>query len=459
MKKILQNIAIGFLCVMALTSFCYISLSLFGSEGVLSPFVAATTKSPTVATQTTAPQAETTTEPTTKPTTAVTTTAAPETTAEPVIEFEGFSVIDYYPLSLASGGSWDIKHCQGMTIDKKNGYAYYSYTNTFVKCDLEGNAVGTLKGFEGHLGDVCYNEKDGKVYASLNPVGKKALYIAIIDVAKLDKMGLDCEKSGLVRTVHLTQVWQDFKAKVTNNGKTYSRRYGVSGTDALCFGPSFSSGKGYYLTVSCGTTPQTERTDNDYQVLVQYDVSSWWDKIAQPLNESKVHHSGPEKCHGKFFVYTGNTYYGVQTMTYFNELNLWILNVYTTRKEDKFPDWNLFIVDGDIKPEKKALKGQAGKDVQKVLTLYQDGMYHEETGIYGWFASNGAKGIEYVEKGLFYIIHPYKTWYGKQTGVAYLYVWNGTIPDPFTIAAGVSDDYVISKKVTTTQKTTDNKES
>ncbi len=457
MKKILQNIGIGFLCLLALTSFCYISLSLFGSGGVLSPFVAATTVTPTSTTQ--ARTTEPSTVPTTEPTTQITTTEL-ITTAAPVIEFEGFSVIDYYPLSLATGGSWDIKHCQGMAIDKQNGYAYYSYTNTFVKCDLEGNAVGTLTGFEGHLGDVAYNEKDGKVYASLNPVGKKALYVAIIDVANLNKKGLDCEKSGLVRTVHLPEVWKDFSAKVKNGGKTYSRRYGVSGTDALCFGPSFSSGKGHYLTISCGTTPQTERTDNDYQVLVQYDVSSWWDEYGKPLDESKVHHSGPAKHQGKYFVYTGNTNYGVQTMTYFPELNLWLLNVYTTLKEDKFPDYNLFIVDGDIKPEKKALIGQDKEDIQKVLTLYQDGLRHENTGIYGWFASNGAKGIEYIEKGLFYIIHPYKTWYGKQTGVAYLYVWDGNAPDPFAIAAGVSDDYVISKKVVpTTEKATKIKES
>ncbi len=451
MKKILQNIALGFICVLALVSFCYISLSLFGDGGVLSPFVAATTEKTTSTTQPRTTENVTTT----KPTTTEPTTTEATTTAAPAIEFEGFSVIDYYPLSLASGGSWDIKHCQGMAIDKQGGYAYYSYTNTFVKCDLEGNAVGSLTGFEGHLGDVCYNEKDGKVYASLNPVGKKALYVAVLDVAKLNKMGLDCEKSGLVRTVHLPEVWKDFSAKVKNQGKTYSRRYGVSGTDAMCFGPSFSSGKGHYLTISCGTTPQTERTDNDYQILLQYDVSGWWDKYAQPLNESKVHHKGPEKHSGKYFVYTGNTNYGVQTMTYFPELNLWMLNVYTTLKEDKFPDYNLFIVDGDIKPKKQPLKGQQGEDVQKVLTLYQDGLRHENTGIYGWFVSNGAKGMEYVDKGLFYIIHPYKTWYGKQTGVAYLYVWDGTAPDPFTIAAGVSDDYVISKKIVTTKQTTE----
>lgn len=447
MKKILHNIALVFLCVLALVSFGYISLTFIGGGDALAPFAGATTAQST--TQTTTKEVTTTKKPTT---TKVVTTTLPPTTTEATtaevteVEIENFTVIDYFPLSLASGGSWDIKHCQGMAMDKEGGYVYYSYTNTFVKCDMEGNAVGSITGIEGHLGDICFNPKDGKVYASLNPEGKKALYLAIIDVSNLNKMNVDALKGGLIRTVHLTHVWKDFSAKVKNQGKTYSRRYGVSGTDAMCFGPSFETGTGHYLTISCGTTPQIERTDNDYQVLVQYDVTGWWDKYGQPLRYDKVHHIGPDKIHGKFFVYTGNTNYGVQTMTYFEELNLWFLNVYTTKKEN-FPDYNLFIVDGDIKPKAKALKNQEKKDVQKVLTLYQDGRYDNNTGIYGWYAANGAKGMEYLTGGLFYIIHPYKTWYGKQTGVAYLYLWDPTKDDPFTIAAGVPSDYTISKKV------------
>ena len=452
MKKIVQNILLALICVTALVSFGYISLTFVGSGDFKAPFAGGTTAvttSQTTTKEVTTTQKVTTTKPIT--TTMATTTTQPST----AVEVENFTIIDYFPLSLASGGSWDIKHCQGMAIDQDKGYVYYSYTNTFVKCDFEGNAIGSITGIEGHLGDVCFNTKDGKVYASLNPEGKKALYLAIIDVNNLNEMNVDAVKGGLIRTVHLTHVWEDFKAKVKNQGKTYSRRYGVSGTDAMCFGPSFETGEGYYLTISCGTTPQTQRTDNDYQVLVQYDVTGWWNKYAQPLSYKKVHHIGPEDIHGKFFVYTGNTYYGVQTMTYFDELNLWFLNVYSSRK-DNFPKYNLFIVDGDVKPKEKSLKGQEKKDVQKVLTLYKDGSYDEATKIYGWRISDGAKGMEYLFNGLFYIIHPYKTWYGKQTAVAYLYVWNPSDTTPFAIAAGVDDDYTIAKKVVKTTEKKDN---
>ena len=316
MKKILQNIALILICITALVSFGYISLTFVGGGDILAPFVGATIAetSEKEVTTTKEPPTTQTVVTTTKP---VTTTTLPQTTAVTEIEVENFTIIDFFPLSLASGGSWDIKHCQGMAIDKKNGYVYYSFTNTFVKCDFEGNAVGSITGIQGHLGDICFNEKDGKIYGSLNPEGKKALYVAIIDVDNLKEMNVDAVKGSLVRTVHLPQVWDDFKAKVKNQGKSYNRRYGVSGTDAMCFGPSFETGKGYYLTISCGTTPNAERTDNDYQILVQYDVTAWWDKYGQPLDYKKVHHIGPKDMHGKFFVYTGNTYYGVQTMTYF----------------------------------------------------------------------------------------------------------------------------------------------
>ena len=447
MKKILQNVALIFICVLALLSFGYISLTFVGGGSVLAPFTAATTSPATTESIT----GETTAETVTTTEKVVTTTSVPETTAVAELEVENFTIIDYFPLSLASGGSWDIKHCQGMAIDQEQGYVYYSFTNTFVKCDFDGNAIGSITGIEGHLGDICFNEKDGKVYASLNPEGKKALYLAIIDVDNLKELNVDAVKGKLIRTVHLTHVWQDFSAKVKNQGKTYNRRYGVSGTDAMCFGPSFETGKGHYLTISCGTTPQNERTDNDYQVLVQYDVTGWWSKYGQPLSYDKVHHIGPKDIHGKFFVYTGNTNYGVQTMTYFDELNLWFLNVYVTRK-DNFPKYNLFIVDGDIKPKEKTLKGQEKKDVQKVLTLYKDGNLDKETGIYGWNVAEGSRGMEYLLNGLFYVIHPYKTWYGKQTAVAYLYVWDPSKADPFTIAAGVPDDYTISKKIVTQTK-------
>lgn len=430
MKKILKRLAVSVAIIAVIGVAAYIGISL----NYESLFPEETTAETTV----------TTTEaPTTEAPTQAETTRPPAVTEAPVIDFSDFSIIDICPLSLASG-SWDVVHCQGIAVDMKNEYIYYSYTHTFVKCDFKGNVIGTITGIKGHLGDICFNEEDGKVYSTLNPPGKKALYVAIIDVDNLDEIGLNAVKSGLIRTVHLKDAYADFSAKVTVNEKEYKKRYGVTGLDGITFGPSFDSGKGNYLTVACGIYSQPERPDNDYQVLLQYDVKTWWKIYSEPLSYKTYHQSGPA-CDGKYFLYTGNTTFGVQTMTYFDEMNLWLLNVYHTKKSG-FRKHTLFTIDGDIKPVEKELIGQPEPDVQKVLTLYCDGDYDSKNDIYGWYSQKGSLGIDYIGDCLFYIIHPFETWYETQTAVAYLYVWDSSQRSPFTLAAGIDDDYKITKK-------------
>ena len=460
MKKIAKNTATVIMAAVAVILVVLAVVKMIGSGRQLSDDAVSSAKDETVIsvseTTTVSEVTSTTTPETTAPIT-IKTTSAPETTStnKPTTqkvttkdeESFDFKIIDILPLSLSSG-SWDVRHCQGMAIDTHKGYVYYSYTNTFVKCDLEGNVMGTITGIQGHLGDICFNENDGKVYCSYNPSGKKALYTAIVDVDNLNEIGLKALECGLIRTVHLKEVYKDFSAKVQVGEKVFSRKYGVSGTDGVCFGPSFSTGKGNYFTVACGLTPQTNRSDNNYQILIQYNVKNWWDHYSRPLSFTEFHHNGPDKHNGKFFIYTGNTNYGVQTMTYFRELNVWMLNVYPTTKST-FKKYNMYIVDGDVKPRKEILKGQPTQDdEQYVLSLYQDGEFDKKTGIYGWYASLGNKGMTYISDGLFYIIHPFVTWYGKQTAVAYLYVWEPDDSDPFTIAAGVENDYEIATKKT-----------
>jgi len=431
MKKILRRLTLSLVIITVIGISAYIGISL-NYESLFSE---------ETATQTTV----TTTVPTTEAPTQAQTTQPPTVTETPVIDFSDFSIIDICPLSLASG-SWDVSHCQGIAVDRQNEYIYYSYTHTFVKCDFKGNVIGTITGIKGHLGDVCFNEEDGKVYSTLNPPGKKALYVAIIDVDNLDEIGLNAAKSGLIRTVHIKDAFADFSATVTVNEKEYKKRYGVSGLDGITFGPSFETGKGNFLTVACGILSETERPDNNYQILLQYDISTWWKIYSEPLSYKTYHQSGPA-CNGKYFLYTGNTNYGVQTMTYFDEMNLWLLNVYQTKKSS-YRKYTLFTIDGDIKPVEKELLGQPEPDVQKVLTLYRDGDYDSKNDIYGWYSEKGSLGIEYIGDCLFYIIHPFKTWYETQTAVAYLYVWDSSQSSPFTLAAGIDKDYKITKKKT-----------
>ena len=65
--------------------------------------------------------------------------------------------------------------------------------------------------------------------------------------------------------------------------------------------------------------------------------------------------------------------------------------------------------------------------------------------------------MTYVGDGLFYIVHPYKSWFGTQTAICYLHIWDPENGNPFSLAAGIGADFSISKKKrreTTTKKKT-----
>ena len=58
-------------------------------------------------------------------------------------------------------------HIQGIAVDEKKGFIYYSFTTMLIKAKLDGTIVGSVKGLTGHLGCIDFNEADGKVYGSL----------------------------------------------------------------------------------------------------------------------------------------------------------------------------------------------------------------------------------------------------------------------------------------------------
>ena len=43
-------------------------------------------------------------------------------------------------------------HVQGIAVDLKQGYIYFSFTTELLKMDLQGNLIGSVKGLTGHLG-------------------------------------------------------------------------------------------------------------------------------------------------------------------------------------------------------------------------------------------------------------------------------------------------------------------
>ena len=52
-------------------------------------------------------------------------------------------------------GRWGYGHCQGIAVDAKREYMYYSFTTALVKTDMQGNLIGTCTGLLGHLGCIA----------------------------------------------------------------------------------------------------------------------------------------------------------------------------------------------------------------------------------------------------------------------------------------------------------------
>lgn len=344
-----------------------------------------------------------------------------------------------FPASLDSG-HWESGHVQGIAIDEQGGYVYYSFTDLLVKYDFSGNLIATLEGWTGHLGDMDLNPDDGKVYGSLEYKADEAFYIAIIDGRKLDRIGIKANESEVFQTVYLPEVVRDYVEDMNGDGKfdgnvanTLDHRYGCSGIDGVSFGPAFGRTDGLrYLTVAYGIYSNTQRNDNNHQVLLQYDISNW-EQYAQPLSETAPHHSGPTTLQGKYFVHTGNTTYGVQNLAYDSNQQRWFLGVYQGKKAE-FPNYLLFAVDADTAPRQQSLIGVSGIDGEweqgLLLTLANDGLSDRDTGIRGWMQKADV-GMQPLENGLFYMAVNFSN-EGWESATLKLMRWTGDYEDPLT---------------------------
>ena len=341
-----------------------------------------------------------------------------------------------FPVAARSSG-WRTSHVQGIAVDRARGFIYYSFTTVLVKTDFTGRVVGTIGGFTGHLGDLDVDERDGRIYGSLEYKAANAFYIAIIDGARLDRVGLDAQTSTIFKAVHLADVVKDYAADMNGDGRfdgnvadTPDHRYGCSGIDGVSFGPRFGETTGrQYLTVAYGIYANVDRRDNDHQVLLQYDTSTWWDDYAQPLSETAFHRRGPDAADGKYFVYTGNTTYGVQNLEYDAHTQRWLMGVYRGRKPG-FPNYTLFAVDASARPERGPLTGTGEEGLR--LPLAVAGLRDEATGIRGWHQKADV-GLVSLDDGRFYLVVD-SAKDGLQAADLTLYRWTGDPDAPFAPA-------------------------
>ena len=328
-------------------------------------------------------------------------------------------------------GLWRAGHVQGIALDTERKHIYYSFTTMLVKTDLQGRVIGTVTGLLGHLGCIDFNDEDGRLYGSLeyknDAIGKGIMrqeksdktlqdgfYVAIFDVEKIVREGMSAEKDGIMTSVFLPTVLADYKASVpTAKGAKTPHRFGCSGFDGLTFGPEFGKSNGRkMLTIAYGIYRDKDRSDNDYQVLLQYDTRNW-SKFEAPLSQENMHRNGPAKPESYYFVFTGNTSYGVQNLEYDAESNLWFMAVYKGKKE-QFANFSTFVVDGSKAPRKEWLRGVEYLKKGKVLSLLEKGIQDAQNPeIYGWRDDIGAKGLCAIGDGYFYAAHGKKTKQGQ----------------------------------------------
>ncbi|MBQ8350718.1 MAG: hypothetical protein IJY20_01575 [Clostridia bacterium] len=337
-------------------------------------------------------------------------------------------------------------HCQGIAVDEAHGYIYYSFTTLLVKTDMQGNLIGTVDGLTGHLGCIDFCEKDGRVYGSLeykcDSIGRgiaatlgvqqenrTAFYCAIFDVDRIDRPGMSAERDDVMRAVYLGEVVADYVATALVEGETYLHRYGCSGIDGTAFGPLCGqTGGKEYLHIAYGIYGEPNRPDNDYQVILCYDADGWWDTYARPLNQAAMHKSGPDTYYEKFFVYTGNTTWGVQNLEYDAYTHSYMMMVYCGQKEE-FPNYPMFLVDATI-PPRDSTHRVTGEPIRE-LTLKKVG--HRQGEVFGNWFPYGSTGTYATGTGYYYFSRHGGDAEGQYTNL-HLYRATDDPCDPFAIA-------------------------
>lgn len=355
--------------------------------------------------------------------------------------------IDALPRSIESGKWQATGHVQGIAVVPEKNYICFSFTTVLVKTDLSGNLIGTVGGLVGHLGCIDYNPADGRVWGSLEfkndaigqgilktlgregeALAENAFYAVSFDVDKIDRVGMDAERDGIMTATYLSDVVADFSAAGQDG---HPHRLACSGIDGTSFGPVFGapSGSPTRLMIAYGVYGDTDRRDNDHQVILQYD----WQALAaaaKPLSQAAPHHSGVA-AEARYFLYTGNTTYGVQNLCYDRASAAWLAAVYRGTKP-QFPNYDLFLIDAAVPPKKGELRGLDGEE-GLLLSLKAEGLRHAESGVRGFYFPWGATGLHALGDGYFYISHEESTREHPRiyASTVYLYRYTGDPEAPF----------------------------
>ncbi|KQY60064.1 hypothetical protein ASD11_11240 [Aeromicrobium sp. Root495] len=296
------------------------------------------------------------------------------------------------------------EHVQGIVVDRENKFIYWSFKDWLYKTNFSGDVVASVTGLGGHLGDLTLDAESGKIYGSLTRKDINGFFLAVIDGKDLTGLGQRADETDGVSMVYMPDVTNDYLEDVNGDGtfdgdvaETPDHRYGTSGIDGIALGPALDGSDEEMVTVAYGIFENEARSDNDYQVLLQFTPATLAE-YAQPVSSSPAS-DGPESPAGKYFVYTGNTRYGVQNLAFDPWLDRYLLAVYEGPKPS-FPNYTLFSIPARTPATTQKLRGLGG-ETGSVVKLAPDGLRDGGTGVRGW-RFDAALGLESLGGGYFY---------------------------------------------------------
>lgn len=310
------------------------------------------------------------------------------------------------------------EHVQGMAVDTVAKVFYLSFTSSFVKTDYQGNVLASIDSINGHLGAMTFDYASRRVFASLeckdDEIGRSIsqhlgaeqysqensrFYIAEIDVDKVTARNTR-EPAAMTRY------------EVGEAVRDYKTRYGCSGIDGVTIAPQIGKKNGKpCLYVAYGIYGDISRRDNDHQILLEYRLTRFNASAKEP------------KADAKYFIFTGNTTWGIQNLAYDPATGCIFMAAYAGKKPE-FPNYSLFAVPVDQKPASKILRGLEDDGKHLTLALWQQGLLSSVKGIRGWRFGKGTTGMCPLGDGRWYFSTPekHKKW---QTATVELLQWKG----------------------------------
>jgi RNA polymerase sigma factor (sigma-70 family) len=202
-------------------------------------------------------------------------------------------------------------------------------------------------------------------------------------------------------------------------------RYDCSGIDGVSSARRSATDGKRYLTVAYGVYGNTKRTDNDHQVLLQYDITDWG-RYASPLTEAAPHHNGPATPRASTSCAPATRATACRTwpMTRPSSAGSWA----STRARSR-PSPTTCCSPSRRAPSpcwatcRRAGSRRQGLGAGELMALADDGLKDAATGVRGW-NQKADVGFQPVGHGLFYVSANAKI-EGKQTADLTLMRWTG----------------------------------